>query len=76
MAGDVWEWTASGFHPYPGFLSFPSLECSEVNFGDEVRVLRGGSWATAALVARTSFRRWELPGRRELFAGFRCASDA
>jgi iron(II)-dependent oxidoreductase len=76
MAGDVWEWTASGFHPYPGFLSFPSLECSEVNFGDEVRVLRGGSWATAALVARTSFRRWESPGRRELFAGFRCASDA
>jgi gamma-glutamyl hercynylcysteine S-oxide synthase len=39
-------------------------------------VLRGGSWATDALVARTSFRRWENPERREAFAGFRCARDA
>ena len=51
-------------------------ECSEVNFGDDVRVLRGGSWATDALVARTSFRRWESPERREAFTGFRCARDA
>jgi iron(II)-dependent oxidoreductase len=76
MAGDVWEWTASTFRPYPGFTSFPYPECSEVNFGDDVRVLRGGSWATDALLARTSFRRWESPERRELFAGFRCARDA
>ena len=76
MAGDVWEWTSSSFEPYPGFVSFPYPECSEVNFGDDVRVLRGGSWATDALVARTSFRRWEGPERRELFAGFRCARDA
>ena len=76
MAGDVWEWTASSFQPYPGFLSFPSPECSEVNFGEDVRVLRGGSWATDALIARTSFRRWESPERREPFAGFRCVRDA
>ncbi len=76
MAGDVWEWTSSTFRPYPGFLPFPYPECSEVNFGDDVRVLRGGSWATDAFVARSSFRRWENPGRRELFAGFRCARDA
>lgn len=76
MAGDVWEWTSSSFQPYPGFLSFPYPECSEVNFGDDVRVLRGGSWATDALLARTSFRRWESPERREAFAGFRCARDA
>jgi gamma-glutamyl hercynylcysteine S-oxide synthase len=76
MAGDVWEWTSSTFEPYPGFLPFPYPECSEVNFGDDVRVLRGGSWATDALVARTSFRRWESPERRELFAGLRCARDA
>ena len=76
MAGDVWEWTSSPFEPYPGFLAFPYPECSEVNFGDDVRVLRGGSWATDALVARTTFRRWESPDRRELFAGFRCARDA
>ena len=76
MAGDVWEWTSSTFHAYPGFVAFPGPECSEVNFGDDVRVLRGGSWATDGLVARASLRRWEHPGRREIFAGFRLARDA
>jgi iron(II)-dependent oxidoreductase len=76
MGGDVWEWTSSTFEPYPGFLPFPYPDVSEVNFGNDVRVLRGGSWATDALVARTSFRRWDSPERRELFAGFRCARDA
>ena len=76
MVGDVWEWTSSAFQPYPGFVAFPGPECSEVDFGDDVRVLRGGSWATDGLVARASLRRWEHPGRREIFAGFRCARDA
>jgi iron(II)-dependent oxidoreductase len=76
MAGDVWEWTSSFFHPYPGFVAFPQAEVSEAFFGEEHRVLRGGSWATDPLVARTSFRRWDVPTRRELFAGFRCARDA
>jgi iron(II)-dependent oxidoreductase len=76
MAGDVWEWTSSSFQPYPGFVPFPVPECSEVNFGDDVRVLRGGSWATDAVIARTSFRRWESPEHREAFAGFRCARNA
>jgi gamma-glutamyl hercynylcysteine S-oxide synthase len=76
MAGDVWEWTSSFFQPYPGFLAFPYPEYSEVFFGEEYRVLRGGSWATDPLVARTSFRSWDDPARRHLFAGFRCARDA
>jgi gamma-glutamyl hercynylcysteine S-oxide synthase len=75
MAGDVWEWTSSFFHPYPGFVAFPHAEYSEIFFGEECRVLRGGSWATDAIVARTSFRRWDVPIRRDLFAGFRCARD-
>ena len=75
MGGDVWEWTSSHFQSYPGFLAFPYPECSEIFFGVEYRVLRGGSWATAALVARTSFRNWDFPGRRQMFAGFRCARD-
>jgi gamma-glutamyl hercynylcysteine S-oxide synthase len=75
LAGDVWEWTSSFFHPYPGFVAFPSAEHSEIFFGERCRVLRGGSWATDAIVARTSFRRWEQPERREPFAGFRCARD-
>ena len=58
---------------YPGFLSFPYPEYSEVFFGETYRVLRGGSWATDPLVARGSFRNWEYPDRRHIFAGFRCA---
>ena len=76
LAGDVWEWTSSFFQPYPGFLAYPYPEYSEVYFGEAYRVLRGGSWATDPLVARGSFRNWELPQRRHIFAGFRCARDA
>jgi len=76
LAGDVWEWTSSYFLPYPGFFAFPYPEYSEVFFGEECRVLRGGSWATDAVVARTSFRNWDYPERRQIFAGFRCARDA
>ena len=73
LTGDVWEWTSSHFLPYPGFLAYPYPEYSEIYFGEEYRVLRGGSWATDSLVARTSFRNFDSPGRRHLFAGFRCA---
>lgn len=75
LAGDVWEWTTSYFEPYPGFLSYPYPDYSEAYFGEAYRILRGGSWATDPLVARGSFRNWESPNRREIFAGFRCARD-
>ena len=39
-------------------------------------MLRGGSWASAPIVARNSFRNWDLPERRQIFSGFRCAKDA
>jgi len=76
MLGDVWEWTASDFAPYPGFVAFPYAEYSELFFGKGLKVLRGGSWATQPLVARNTFRNWDLPQRRQIFAGFRCARDA
>ncbi|HYO45952.1 MAG TPA: ergothioneine biosynthesis protein EgtB [Gemmatimonadota bacterium] len=76
MIGDVWEWTSSEFLPYPGFEAFPYPEYSEVHFGKGHRVLRGGSWATAPIVARNTFRNWDLPERRQIFAGLRCARDA
>ena len=76
MVGDVWEWTASDFTGYPGFVAFPYREYSEVFFGSDSRVLRGGSWATRAAVARATFRNWDYPVRRQIFAGFRCARDA
>jgi iron(II)-dependent oxidoreductase len=75
MLGDVWEWTSSDFGPYPGFRAFPYPEYSEVFFGDEYKVLRGGSWATHPVAARTTFRNWDYPIRRQIFAGFRCARD-
>ena len=76
MIGDVWEWTSTDFAGYPGFSSFPYREYSEVFFGDGYKVLRGGSWATDPLACRTTFRNWDLPIRRQIFAGFRTARDA
>jgi iron(II)-dependent oxidoreductase len=71
----VWEWTSSDFLPYPGFEAFPYPEYSRVFFGPEYRVLRGGSWATHPDVIRPSFRNWDLPQRRQIFSGLRCARD-
>ena len=75
MIGDVWEWTASDFGPWPGFESFPYREYSEVFFGTEYKVLRGGSWATRPGAVRNTFRNWDYPVRRQIFSGFRCARD-
>jgi iron(II)-dependent oxidoreductase len=75
MIGDVWEWTASDFHGYPGFEPFPYEEYSSIFFGPDYKVLRGGSWATRPRVASTSFRNWDYPVRRQIFSGFRCARD-
>ena len=76
MIGDVWEWTASDFKPYPGFRAFPYPEYSAVFFGSDYKVLRGGSWAVAPDAIRNTFRNWDYPIRRQIFAGFRCARDA
>ncbi|MCI0569533.1 MAG: ergothioneine biosynthesis protein EgtB [Myxococcaceae bacterium] len=76
MLGDVWEWTSSDFFPYPGFTAFPYREYSEVFFGTSYKVLRGGAWATHPVAIRGSFRNWDFPVRRQIFAGFRCARDA
>jgi iron(II)-dependent oxidoreductase len=73
MIGDVWEWTASDFAGYPGFVAHPYPEYSEVFFGSAYKVLRGGSWATRSRVASPSFRNWDFPQRRQIFAGFRIA---
>jgi gamma-glutamyl hercynylcysteine S-oxide synthase len=73
--GQVWEWTSSDFLAYPGFEPFPYREYSAVFFGDTYRVLRGGSWATDSNVVRPSFRNWDLPQRRQIFSGLRCARD-
>jgi gamma-glutamyl hercynylcysteine S-oxide synthase len=76
MSGAVWQWTSSFFDGYPGFSPFPYAEYSEAFFGDGYRVLRGGSCCTDPLVARLTFRNWDLPQRRQIFSGLRCAFEA
>jgi iron(II)-dependent oxidoreductase len=75
MLGEVWEWTATDLYAYPGFRAFPYPEYSEIFFGSEYKVLRGGSWATRPAAIRNTFRNWDFPVRRQLFCGFRCAKD-
>jgi iron(II)-dependent oxidoreductase len=73
LIGDVWEWTSSDFHGYPGFRPFPYREYSEVFFGPDYKVLRGGSFGTDPAACRGTFRNWDYPIRRQIFSGFRCA---
>ncbi|WP_026361489.1 ergothioneine biosynthesis protein EgtB [Amycolatopsis nigrescens] len=75
LIGDVWEWTGTDFHGYPGFSAFPYREYSEVFFGPDYKVLRGGSFGTDAAAVRGTFRNWDYPIRRQIFAGFRCARN-
>ncbi|PNH78271.1 ergothioneine biosynthesis protein EgtB [Arthrobacter sp. AFG20] len=76
LIGDVWEWVSSDFRPYPGFAAFPYPEYSEVFFGSDYKVLRGGSWAADPAACRGTFRNWDYPVRRQIFTGFRTARDA
>jgi iron(II)-dependent oxidoreductase len=74
MIGNVWEWTASDFAPYPGFVVDPYKEYSEPWFATPHKVLRGGCWATRGRLLRSTWRNFYPPGRRDVLAGFRtCA---
>ena len=73
MIGNVWEWTASDFQPYPGFVAGPYQEYSEPWFGNH-KVLRGGCWVTRSRLIHNSYRNFYTPDRRDVWAGFRtCA---
>jgi len=74
MIGNVWEWTATRFLPYPGFVADPYRQYSEPWFATPHRVLRGGCWATRARLIRNTWRNFYEPHRRDVFGGFRtCA---
>ncbi len=75
LLGNVYEWTSSAFTAYPGFAAFPYPEYSEVFFGGPYRVLRGSSWATHPMLWRNTYRNWDLPQRRQIFAGLRVAYE-
>ncbi|MDE2571477.1 MAG: SUMF1/EgtB/PvdO family nonheme iron enzyme [bacterium] len=73
MLGNVWEWTADAFGPYPGFVTDPYAEYSQPWFGTH-KVLRGGAWTTRARLVRNTWRNFYLPHRTDVAAGFRtCA---
>jgi iron(II)-dependent oxidoreductase len=73
MIGNVWEWTATTFEPYPGFVADPYREYSEPWFGTH-KVLRGGSFTTPTRLIANSWRNFYTPNRGDIFAGFRtCA---
>ena len=73
MIGNVWEWTADEFLPYPGFSANSYKEYSQPWFGTH-KVLRGGCWATSSLLIRNTWRNFYTPDRRDVWAGFRtCA---
>ncbi|HEV2635730.1 MAG TPA: ergothioneine biosynthesis protein EgtB [Actinocrinis sp.] len=76
LIGDVWEWTSSDFRGYPGFVAWPYREYSEVFFGPDYKVLRGGSFAVDKVACRGTFRNWDYPIRRQIFSGLRTARDA
>lgn len=72
--GQVWEWTASPFAPYPGFVAHPYRDYSQPWFGTR-RVLRGACAATSPLLAHPRFRNFFEPHRSDIFSGFRsCAA--
>lgn len=70
--GEVWEWTASAFEPYPGFVAHPYRDYSAPWFGSRP-VLRGACAATDALMQHPRYRNYFTPERRDIFAGFRSA---
>ncbi len=75
MLGNVWEWTADTFGPYPGFVIDPYKEYSQPWFGDQ-KVLRGGCWTTRSRLIRNTWRNFYTPDRRDVWGGFRtCAVD-
>jgi iron(II)-dependent oxidoreductase len=73
MLGNVWEWTADTFNPYPGFIADMYQDYSQPLFGT-TKVLRGGAWPTRSRMIRNTWRNYYGPDRNDVFAGFRtCA---
>jgi iron(II)-dependent oxidoreductase len=68
--GNVWEWTASDFGPYPGFVPDPYADYSQPWFTGH-KVLRGGCFLTQPHLIRTTWRNFYTRGRRDVWAGFR-----
>lgn len=68
--GSVWEWTASAFAPFPGFVPHPYVDYSAPWF-DGRPVLKGASAATAPRMRHPQYRNYFTPERNDIYAGFR-----
>lgn len=73
--GGAWEWTASAFEPYPGFVAHPYRDYSQPWFGTR-RVLRGASAETSPWLAHPRYRNFFEPHRDDVAAGFRSCAAA
>jgi gamma-glutamyl hercynylcysteine S-oxide synthase len=72
--GEVWEWTASRFAPFAGFVAHPYRDYSRFGFDEYRYVLRGASRATAPRMAHPRYRNFFTVERNDIHAGFRsCA---
>ena len=77
LVGNGWEWTATPFAPFPGFVPLPSYpEYSADFFDGRHYVMKGASPATARELLRRSFRNWFRPHYPFVYATFRCVSPS
>jgi ergothioneine biosynthesis protein EgtB len=72
--GEVWEWTASTFAPFPGFAPHPYRDYSQPWF-DGRPVLKGASSATHPRMRHPKYRNYFPAARNDIFAGFRSVRD-